>query len=536
MISPCRSLAHFLLALVFSFFLLSWPITSLADSNIGEMVKVCDEEIEMIYKRNNVALRKQTVLYKDLLGFSELIGSLKENLNKAYVSKGLMPKGPLRGGAELQFIKCQVKLKNRILPEMWSKRVETLKKHLATNLPAAVRNELLLELGFITGQINNERSELPEDLMYYTLDRYADEFRDLMINWGFGASPRVIGYESHGRKTGYEKEIQSLVESARKRLENPECRDVLNQNAAVNLENTRDQTELSWCYAFSAADLLGHMYNKRLSAFSFMDQGSRSFLLSKYGYAESASTNVSDITNHGGSLPGALERARSGDFCLEESLKSEGLTFCGGKTYKQVIKQIYELKTRQQYLNDKCLQKNIKTIFPKVDFIEYLDDLEEPTSDGSNPIIEALTYDQCRDDDKDGEENLTTLRTSVEVGDPGENTFPSINRALDQGKLIGIDYRAQNIFNGNYGNGIHSSVIVGSRKNNGQCEYLVRNSWGKNCSLKKQPGQSCHQNCKSGTCKNSGHFWISETRLLPELLRIIFLTNENGGKESHEKY
>ena len=60
---------------------------------------------------------------------------------------------------------------------------------------------------------------------------------------------------------------------------------------------------------------------------------------------------------------------------------------------------------------------------------------------------------------------------------------------------IGYDY---NKVNQEKNEGPHYLLVVGRSTNpvTGLCEFLVRNSWGKDCTLNEVPGLSCYKECE----------------------------------------
>jgi hypothetical protein len=91
--------------------------------------------------------------------------------------------------------------------------------------------------------------------------------------------------------------------------------------------------------------------------------------------------------------------------------------------------------------------------------------------------------------------------------------FISINNALDLGKPIAVKYDVNHVVNKS---GSHYSVITGRRWNEAtkQCEYKIKNSWGKRCGKYK----------KEIECVEAeGSFWVSSPKLkkLAQDLRYI---------------
>ena len=74
--------------------------------------------------------------------------------------------------------------------------------------------------------------------------------------------------------------------------------------------------------------------------------------------------------------------------------------------------------------------------------------------------------------------------------------------------------------------GRHASVITGSRKYKGQCQYLLKNSWG-DTSYKDHPNCICQRNngsyfdCKRGDGNhNRVGCWVDSKKLTPNLFKL----------------
>lgn len=78
----------------------------------------------------------------------------------------------------------------------------------------------------------------------------------------------------------------------------------------------------------------------------------------------------------------------------------------------------------------------------------------------------------------------------------------TLNRALNQGRLAGITYNPSFLLKSP--NGAHASSIVGRKMINGECHYLLRNSWGLSC---KPYNETYAKKC------NAGYIWVDESSL-----------------------
>jgi aminopeptidase C len=93
-----------------------------------------------------------------------------------------------------------------------------------------------------------------------------------------------------------------------------------------------------------------------------------------------------------------------------------------------------------------------------------------------------------------------------------------MDKALDNGKIIGIEYDAGILEDYNYAASVlngHASSIIGRRFNEktNSCEYLLRNSWGKSCA-----GYHEDYECEDG------HIWMAESffQYSPNIRRAVY--------------
>lgn len=100
--------------------------------------------------------------------------------------------------------------------------------------------------------------------------------------------------------------------------------------------------------------------------------------------------------------------------------------------------------------------------------------------------------------------------------DAGRRLLGLVNYALNNGRIAAIGYDADLI--SDFGNDdelqAHASSIVGRNMINGQCHYLLRNSWGASCDYYRP---EFRDRCRAG------HLWISEAELIKASFSASFL-------------
>lgn len=99
----------------------------------------------------------------------------------------------------------------------------------------------------------------------------------------------------------------------------------------------------------------------------------------------------------------------------------------------------------------------------------------------------------------------------------------TIDQLLDQNQIAGINYYPSfMVKDDDDKHARHGSSIVGREFRDGQCWYMVRNSWGPSCDgyvtkiAPKDPKPDID-------CKNGGEIWIREDQLLPNVYGITYI-------------
>ena len=96
-------------------------------------------------------------------------------------------------------------------------------------------------------------------------------------------------------------------------------------------------------------------------------------------------------------------------------------------------------------------------------------------------------------------------------------TFQSMNKQLDQKRIVGIDYDSRLLTDSSNSSvslsELHTSAIVGRRwsENQNQCQYLVRDSYGKQCNY------DSNYECLGGMV------WIDEAKIYSNLTSFVYI-------------
>lgn len=293
------------------------------------------------------------------------------------------------------------------------------------------------------------------------------------------------------------------------------CENKINQNFTVNLNNTRNQDSVGWCYAFAASDLVSYRLNKKISAVSLFDTSDKTI-----------EQDVATGSNRGGDIKYSITYSLSKrkGFCLEADLPSSDFKFCTDQAYlgflNDILTRAREKRLESDLRNDQCLTQNLKSAFPGVDIGQMLNYTQK---NNQFRLVEYLYESQCKVSLQEEAKKIRVQKLNAKHVS-SELLLKRLHDQINNNDVaaIGYDY---NKVNQEKNEGAHGSLVVGRRTNpvTGSCEFLVRNSWGKDCTLNESPGLSCHKDCAGGTCRDTGHFWVEENRLSQSLIDVTYL-------------
>lgn len=293
------------------------------------------------------------------------------------------------------------------------------------------------------------------------------------------------------------------------------CENKINQNSAVNLNNTRNQDSVGWCYAFVASDLVSYRLNKKISAVSLFDTSDKTI--------EQDVTTGSKI---GGDIKYSITYSlnkRKG-FCLEADLPSSDFKFCTDQAYlgflNDILTRSREKRLESDLQSDQCLAQNLKSAFPGINLGQMLNYTKK---NNQFRLVEYLYESQCKVSLQEEASKIRVQKLNAKDVS-SEILLKRLHDQINNNDVaaIGYDY---NKINQEKNEGAHGSLVVGRRTNpaTGSCEFLVRNSWGKDCTLTENPGLSCYKDCTGGTCRDTGHFWVEENFLSQSLIDVTYL-------------
>ncbi len=294
--------------------------------------------------------------------------------------------------------------------------------------------------------------------------------------------------------------------------------DLRNEYLGVN----RDQGEISWCYAYTSSDLLAyHFKTDRISAadtaISYNNLNLPSLMKLVGDIFTNPRTNPRyDLPFQTGFSNLAISNKLKNGICFEKDFPSEQMVKV---SIKNNIESSSIIRMEDAMMDIIELSKKIKsgaitkTNLPyyfrisnmsKNDFFSILKKSKRKT------VWENLRKVACSNPQFEKEVAIGQVIRFSRI-------FSKINKQLNRDNIVAIDYSSKILKNANHRNplsSLHTSSIVGRRfnKTNNQCEYLIRDSHGTDCSQYDQ----------TWSCE-AGNIWIDEASLYPNLLRAVYI-------------
>lgn len=289
----------------------------------------------------------------------------------------------------------------------------------------------------------------------------------------------------------------------------------------------RDQQRSGWCFAFAAADMIGH-FNKitpgeRVSALDLASHYFMSAALPKNeNYARwmySSRTQGPDTQSLDGKGSGAfgkpLAQRRTGFFAASMEIYAKR----GGLCFESAVPSDKSVAFANA---DKHLVEYLKTL-EGVPFTRGSEELRLRFNELGALRADAAINRQCgaRATAKPMKVNVVKLQDSLTMSFADYK----LNDLLDQRTPIGIEYSACFLWGkpatvlNRSAECAHASVVVGRRKGpvTGKCEYKVRNSWGAKCSSYSKSIQD-ERRC------DGGHVWITADEFKHNVRGLLWLT------------
>jgi hypothetical protein len=312
----------------------------------------------------------------------------------------------------------------------------------------------------------------------------------------------------------------------------------------------RNQDDLSWCFAYTSADLISQRIGRRVSA---TDLASTFILADATKLLESRDPEIQGYLRENPDFADLITKTRNFeklDYSPEGLLTEKGMKDTGGA--EDVTIMLANTKgycpesnfPSREKVQDKFFHDVRKLLYRRyrADRLKFCSDLPEawdPTSAVIDPVSRAIAklYEEeldkkCRRQPlpaplipvmKKYADSLPEYRALIEKGQVkrGESEkalLDSLDQALDNHRVAAIGYSANLIMKPEPGDkdqhGDHSSTIVGRKKIGGSCHYLIRNTWGESCSIYLP---KFRRRCEAG------NVWVSGDELKDSLYSVIYL-------------
>jgi hypothetical protein len=298
------------------------------------------------------------------------------------------------------------------------------------------------------------------------------------------------------------------------------------QCTAVDLRKqlpaVRNQGEEGWCFAYAAADLASFKLGTPISAVGLANDYIGTHKLDHQPKDQSA---LSASYDKGGFVYQTLKIDAERGFCTEKDMPSTGENSRSLGILSELARIenfARVLETSMDVLSSPSMKKTymdicgqflgvIRETFPKIS----PSDLEAILSQSTYLDISKNLIDQsCRTRIKP-RQNLAVQQYFYPNGSR-DDKIAKMNEILNSQNIMAISYNSGILNNPSnprdVNGGAHASVVVGRRwdKKSNSCQFLVRNSWGKDCSY------------TTADCQD-GNLWIPAASLSDSVREIDFI-------------
>jgi hypothetical protein len=285
--------------------------------------------------------------------------------------------------------------------------------------------------------------------------------------------------------------------------------------SAVDLRNetlgsVRNQGEISWCYAFTAADMLAHTFEKfeRISAADIALNYNQSLIGTVMGGVYPSGT-----PHETGFNKVALKRAMKEGYCPEDIFPSESWTKVTPDGEEKILmpqamKEIAQLHKKRDSLTLNNLPFHIafKNVGPQ-EFLTLIKSKKLTT------FYKKLRHQVCENDRMPYD---ARWKTKMVFRNP--RVFSRLSEQLERGRPVGLDYDSRilkdELHRGVKLSELHTSSVVGRRWNTEKksCEYLIRDSYGAQCTRYDE----------SYECQD-GNVWLNESQIYGNMTSIVYM-------------
>jgi hypothetical protein len=280
-----------------------------------------------------------------------------------------------------------------------------------------------------------------------------------------------------------------------------------------NMPKNNNQADLEWCFAFSTSDLLSFKEKIKLSAYD---------IAINYHINRHYDSRISNVASRPGRPVEAMDLAitKTEGLCLEDEVD-----FTNGDWIK--LGHIFQaIVTPTKNMSDIICDKGINETKLNVSCSDSLNNLDTLVPEKR---AEAFLNLQCRNRYKVKNKYKAQFMGTNDLV-TSEMILAKADEVLSKGDPLTMVYSSEMLLEGvNYkGTPNHASTIIGRKFNptNGQCEYLIKNTWGSDsCETKSTKTIKCDQ----------GNYWVPRTTLNNNTNYISWLSEVNTSTASINK-
>ena len=320
----------------------------------------------------------------------------------------------------------------------------------------------------------------------------------------------------------------------------------------IKLGPVRNQGDVGWCYANTAADLLTAHFKLKSEGFMSAVQLA---MIYNFSYEDSLNSEGGDIAQ---TLKLALRNPRSNESSSEllkfgycpNSLEQEAMTIGPKTSLRTKIARLNELKKlydegkanpikKKSFWDLYLGYKSQGSILIKIPEVTFLNALERSTP--SNFLLkfadiicgDARYYNEKTDIMVIKHGKVVNATYTYNQGPSCSKKFefnllPEIHRELNNERIIGVGFNSSLIEMGgsldkdSIG---HAAVILGRQWKNGSCQVLMRNSWGTACDFQDEKGRKFSRYSKYVQECDQGNLWLKEQDLEKAISSMTYIVN-----------
>lgn len=278
------------------------------------------------------------------------------------------------------------------------------------------------------------------------------------------------------------------------------------------LSAPRDQDSMGWCYAYATAELLSIKTEKPISALDVT-------IVNNLAYNTGISDffNQDKITKSGSSITAAIKAAMKYGVCLETDMPSNSNAFSDyANSTAALAENMQTLRTQildqdmslQQFSSSNLCHETMKNtikFFPTISAANIYEILKKSSWEHINTSLYKMEQKTCGNKKVRLPSDMKIIKVKSDLFDNNDKMFSAIDEQLNHNNALVVSYDDSIITRGGDG-GSHANVILGRKIKDGQCMYLLKNSWGPGCAYYNKKIQ---KNCNS----SEGSFWIDKETL-----------------------